>query len=33
MGEFMVFSQKFTMQVTPELWALLEVALKAHPEL
>ena len=33
MGEFMAFSQQLTMQVTPELWALLEVVLKTHPEL
>ena len=33
MGEFMAFSQQLTMQVTPELWALLKVAPKAHPEL
>ena len=33
MGEFMAFSQKLTMQVTPELQALLKVAPKAHPEL
>ena len=33
MGEFMAFSQKVTMQVTPELQALLKVTLKAHPEL
>ena len=33
MGEFMVFSQNLTMQVTPELWALLKVVPKAHPEL
>ena len=28
MGEFMAFSQKLTMQVTPELWALLKVDTK-----
>ena len=33
MGEFMAFSQNLTMQVTPELWALLKVTLKAHLEL
>ena len=33
MGEFTAFSQKLTMQVTPELWALLKVTPKAHPEL
>ena len=33
MGKFMVFSQQLTMQVTPELWALLKVVLKAHLEL
>ena len=33
MGEFTAFSQKLTMQVTPELRALLKVAPKAHPEL
>ena len=33
MGKFMVFSQNLTMQVTPELRALLKVAPKAHPEL
>ena len=33
MGEFTAFSQKLTMQVTPELWALLKVAPKAHLEL
>ena len=33
MGESMAFSQQFTMQVTPELWALLKVVLKAHLEL
>ena len=33
MGKFTVFSQNLTMQVTPELRALLKVALKAHPEL
>ena len=33
MGEFTVFSQYLTMQVTLELRALLKVALKAHPEL
>ena len=33
MGEFMAFSQNLTMQVTPELRALLKVAPKAHPEL
>ena len=33
MGEFMAFSQQLTMQVTPELQALLKVAPKAHPEL
>ena len=33
MGEFMAFSQNLTMQVTPELRALLKVMPKAHPEL
>ena len=33
MGKFMTFSQKLTMQVTPELRALLKVVPKAHPEL
>ena len=33
MGKFMAFSQNLIMQVTPELRALLKVALKAHPEL
>ena len=33
MGEFMVFSQQLTVQVTPELRALLKVAPKAHPKL
>ena len=33
MGKFMAFSQQLTMQVTPELRALLKVVLKAHPEL
>ena len=33
MGNFTVFSQKLTMQVTPELQALLKVMPKAHPEL
>ena len=33
MGEFMAFSQQLTMQVTPELWALLKVTPKAHLEL
>ena len=33
MGEFMAFSQQITMQVTPELRALLKVVLKAHLEL
>ena len=33
MGEFTVFSQQLTMQVTPELQALLKVAPKAYPEL
>ena len=33
MGEFMAFSQQLIMQVTLELWALLKVMLKAHPEL
>ena len=28
----MAFSQNLTMQVTPELWALLKVAPKAQPE-
>ena len=32
-GEFMVFSQLLVMMVTPELHALLKVALKAHLEL
>ena len=33
MGKFTAFSQKLIMQVTPELWVLLKVALKAHLEL
>ena len=33
MVKFTAFSQNLTMQVTPELRALLEVAPKAHPEL
>ena len=33
MGKFMAFSQQLTMQVTLELWALLKVTTKAHPEL
>ena len=33
MGEFTAFSQKLTMQVTPELQALLKVTPKAHLEL
>ena len=33
MGEFTVFSQQFTMRITTELWALLKVVPKAHPEL
>ena len=33
MDEFTVFSQNLIMQVTPELWALLKVVPKAHPEL
>ena len=33
MGEFMVFSLKLIMQVTPELRALLKIAPKAHLEL
>ena len=33
MGEFTALSQKLVMQVTPELWALLKIAPKAHPEL
>ena len=33
MGKFMAFSQQLTMQVTPELQALLKVMPKAHPEL
>ena len=33
MGKFTAFSQQLTMQVTPELWALLKVAPKAHLEL
>ena len=33
MGEFTAFSQELTMQVTPELWALLKVTPKAHLEL
>ena len=33
MGKFMAFSQNLTMQVTPELRALLKVMLKAHLEL
>ena len=32
-SKFMVFSQQLTIQVTPELQALLKVVLKAHPEL
>ena len=32
-GKFMAFSQQLTMQVTPELRALLKVVPKAHPEL
>ena len=32
-GKFMAFFQQLTMQVTPELGALLKVALKAHLEL
>ena len=33
MGEFMAFSQQLTMQITPELQALLKVTPKAYPEL
>ena len=33
MGEFLAFFQNLITQVTPELWALLKVAPKAHPEL
>ena len=33
MGEFTAFSQKLTMQVTPELQALLKVKPKVHLEL
>ena len=33
MGEFTVFSQNLTMQVTLELRTLLKVVPKAHPEL
>ena len=33
LGKFTAFSQQLTMQVTPELRALLKVMLKAHPEL
>ena len=33
MGKFTAFSQNLTMQVTPELRALLKVTPKAHPEL
>ena len=33
MGKFMKFSQQFTMQVTPELRALLKVIPNTHPEL
>ena len=33
MGKFTVFSQQLTIQVTPELRALLKVTLKAHKEL
>ena len=33
MGKLTAFSQKLTIQVTPELLALLKVALKAHLEL
>ena len=33
MGKFMAFFQQLTMQVTLELWALLKVVPKAHPEL
>ena len=33
MGKFTAFSHNLTMQVTPELWALLKVVPKAHPEL
>ena len=33
MGEFTAFSKKLSMQVTPELWALLKVVPKAHLEL
>ena len=33
MGKFTAFSQQLIMQVTPELWALLMVVPKEHPEL
>ena len=33
MGKFNAFSQNLIMQVTPELWALLKVAPKAHSQL
>ena len=33
MGEFMAFSQKLIIQVTPEMRALLKVMQKAHPKL
>ena len=33
MAEFIAFSQNLIMQVTLELWALLKVMPKAHPEL
>ena len=33
MGEFMALSQQLVMQVSPELRALLKVALKDHPKL
>ena len=33
MGKCMAFSWQLTMQVTPELWALLKVVPKAHAEL
>ena len=32
MGEFMAFSQNLTMQVTPELRALLKVARQRHTQ-
>ena len=33
MGKLMAFFQQLVIQVTPELWALLKVTPKAHPEL